>query len=117
MIFSGQLIATEDDDEGSADQGDTNQMRYGIETLAAGTPLVWHWQLTNATAQEEAVLLGALRAWRDAGMVIGGRGSSGHGRLDPVDPLPEPDAGVLAAVAEATRERAAEIVDLLAGCV
>lgn len=111
----GQLIATQDDDPGDA--GDTNQMRYGIETLAAGTPLVWHWQLTNATPQEEAVFLDAVHAWQAAGMIIGGRGSSGHGRLDPIDPIPAPDAGVLGSVAEQTRERAAEIVDLLAGCV
>lgn len=57
------------------------QMRYGIETLAAGTRLWWWMAVRNASDLELAVLRDALNSWGAAGAHIGGRSSTGHGRL------------------------------------
>lgn len=60
----------------------TQQMRYGVETLNAGTRMWWslHTEELNAPA---AALLGAVvAAWRADGATVGGRASAGHGRID-----------------------------------
>jgi CRISPR type IV-associated protein Csf2 len=57
------------------------QMRYGVETLAAGTRFHWWMALEGADDLCVAQLRAALNAWAAAGAHIGGRSSTGHGRL------------------------------------
>lgn len=61
--------------------GPAQQMRYGIETLAAGTRLHWWVALRHVTDVETALFAAAIEAWTSDGAAIGGRSSSGHGRL------------------------------------
>jgi len=61
--------------------GPAQQMRYGVETLAAGTRLHWWMQLRHVTPVETGMLAAALDAWITDGAHIGGRSATGHGRL------------------------------------
>lgn len=57
------------------------QMRYGVETIAAGTRLHWWVTLHDATAVEMALFAVAVEQWSADGAAIGGRAATGHGRL------------------------------------
>ena len=57
------------------------QMRYGVETLAAGARLHWWMTLRDVTDVECAMIGQALDAWITDGAHIGGRSATGHGRL------------------------------------
>lgn len=57
------------------------QMRYGVETLAAGTRLHWGMSVRHATDPEIALLAAGIDSWLADGGHIGGRSSTGHGRL------------------------------------
>jgi CRISPR type IV-associated protein Csf2 len=57
------------------------QMRYGVETLAAGARLHWWMSLHDVTDVEIALFAAAVDAWRSAGAHLGGRSATGHGRL------------------------------------
>jgi hypothetical protein len=61
--------------------GPAQQMRYGVETIAAGTRLHWWMALRGVTDLEVATLRQALGAWTADGAHIGGRSATGHGRL------------------------------------
>lgn len=58
------------------------QMRYGVETLIAGTRLHWSIGMIGVTDAEAGLLGAALDAWIADGSHIGGRAATGHGRLD-----------------------------------
>jgi CRISPR type IV-associated protein Csf2 len=82
---SGQSVLLEIAEHQPAveDAGDTpaQQMRYGVETLAAGTRLHWWVRLADVTDVECALFAAALGSWVAAGAHIGGRSATGHGRL------------------------------------
>lgn len=61
--------------------GPAQQMRYGVETLAAGTRLHWWITLADVTDVEVALFAAAVDAWQNAGGAVGGRAATGHGRL------------------------------------
>lgn len=61
--------------------GPAQQMRYGVETIAAGTRLHWWMQLRAVTDVEVALFAQAIDAWTADGAHIGGRSATGHGRL------------------------------------
>lgn len=61
--------------------GPAQQMRYGVETLAAGTRLHWWMSLHGTTDVERALFAAAVEAWSTGGAAIGGRSATGHGRL------------------------------------
>src|SRR5690606_7235587 len=61
--------------------GPAQQMRYGVETLAAGTRLHWWMQLRHVTGVERALFAAAVDSWAADGAHIGGRSATGHGRL------------------------------------
>lgn len=57
------------------------QMRYGFETLPAGTRF-WFWAaLMDVSPLEFDWFLCTLASWSAAGGVVGGRSSTGHGRI------------------------------------
>lgn len=64
-----------------ATDGPAQQMRYGVETLAAGARLHWWMTLHGVTDVESALLAQAIEAWSRGGAHIGGRSATGHGRL------------------------------------
>jgi len=64
-----------------ATDGPAQQMRYGVETLAAGTCLHWWVSLRDVTDVEVALFAAAVDAWLVDGAAIGGRSATGHGRL------------------------------------
>lgn len=55
----------------------TDQMRYDIQMLAAGTVFWWGFSAKNLTELEQAWLHAVLRRWD----VVGGRSSAGLGRI------------------------------------
>lgn len=57
------------------------QMRYGVETLAAGTRLHWWVRLAEINELERALFAAAIESWVASGAHIGGRSATGHGRL------------------------------------
>lgn len=61
--------------------GPAQQMRYGVETLAAGTRLHWWMMLRDVTDVERVLFAAAVDAWASDGAHIGGRSATGHGRL------------------------------------
>jgi hypothetical protein len=63
------------------DDAPAQQMRYGVETLAAGTRLHWWMRLTDVTEVERALFIAAIDSWVASGAHIGGRSATGHGRL------------------------------------
>lgn len=67
--------------ESSLDDGPAQQMRYGVETIAAGTRLHWWMQLRHVTDVERALMAEAVQRWVASGAHIGGRSATGHGRL------------------------------------
>lgn len=67
--------------ESTLDDGPAQQMRYGVETIAAGTRLHWWMQLRHVTDVERALMAEALHRWVGDGAHIGGRSATGHGRL------------------------------------
>lgn len=75
----GELLPA--DEPGPAGLERIMQMRYGTETLAAGTRLHWGIQIRHATRVEIALLAAGLDAWITDGGHIGGRSATGHGRL------------------------------------
>lgn len=60
---------------------ETTQMRYGVETLAAGTRLWCSFGLSHVTDLEWAWFCQILAQWTASGGHIGGRSAVGHGRL------------------------------------
>jgi len=70
-----------DDTEAGADDGQPQQMRYGIETIAAGTRLHWWIQLVGVSQLEAQCFADAMRDWSRDGAHVGGRSATGHGRL------------------------------------
>lgn len=68
--------AVEDEVDGPA-----QQMRYGMETLAAGARLHWWVTLRGVTDVERALFAAAVDRWLASGGAIGGRAATGHGRL------------------------------------
>lgn len=64
------------------DEGDgpAQQMRYGAETLAAGTRMHFWLALRGVTDLEHAWFLAVLSEWSRTGHV-GGRSGTGHGRI------------------------------------
>lgn len=54
------------------------QMRYQIESMAAGSRLYWHFALDSATGIEAECFLAALRRWAEQ-PILGGKKSVGHG--------------------------------------
>lgn len=95
------------------------QMRYGTETLAAGTRFRWWIALNDASPIERAVMARALDAWEEARAAVGGRSSSGHGNIELSDlngnlqPWQAWREGSDALVEQVTRERD-QIIELLA---
>lgn len=78
------MLATTADDEADAGllaRDTAQQMRYGVETLAAGTRLHWWLAVRNATDLEVDCLRDTLAAWAATGAHLGGRSATGHGRL------------------------------------
>jgi len=61
--------------------GPAQQMRYGIETIAAGTRLHWWIGLRDVTGLEAETFRAALASWAADGAHLGGRSATGHGRL------------------------------------
>lgn len=106
------------------DEPPPQQMRYGVETIAAGTRLHWWIGLRDVTGLETAVLRDALASWAADGAHLGGRSGTGHGRLAIsqdkwVHAVPELTAGSAlpaapAAHAEANRDRILECLGWLA---
>lgn len=68
------------DGDGKPD-GPAQQMRYGVETIAAGTRLHWWIGLRDVTDLEAETFRQALMAWAADGAHLGGRSATGHGRL------------------------------------
>lgn len=64
---------------GDPDDGDTSQMRFGVQVIAAGTTLAWGIGIDDPSPVEEAWLRVVLAAWDTT---VGGRASAGMGRLD-----------------------------------
>lgn len=75
------LDIPEPEPTGDAAAGPAQQMRYGVETIAAGTRLHWWMALRGVTDLEVATLRRALAEWSADGAHIGGRSATGHGRL------------------------------------
>lgn len=65
----------------AADDSAPQQMRYGVETLAAGTRLHWWIMLRDVSDLERALFAAAVDSWSSSGAHIGGRSATGHGRL------------------------------------
>lgn len=63
-------------------QANTQQMRYGVETLNAGTRMWWSLHTEDLSAPAFALLGATIAAWRADGATVGGRASAGHGRMD-----------------------------------
>lgn len=66
---------TEQDEDASP-----QQMRYYIETLAAGTPLAWQFHLEGVTRIELESFASAMMEWGRRPQ-IGGKGAIGHGSV------------------------------------
>lgn len=108
--------------------GPAQQMRYGVETIAAGTRLHVWIGLRNVTELEFAWFAKVLAAWSETGHV-GGRSAVGHGRLaldtpewqTAIPSLTGQGGGVntteLPDVNAWTAENRVEILDALAGLV
>lgn len=107
------------DNGDSVDREVAQQMRYGIQTLAAGARLHWWLAMSGVSDLEVAQLRATLGEWVRSGCHIGGRSATGHGRLHTelpgwVEHTPEltagagglPDNTSLAAHFEASREEA-----------
>lgn len=78
----GALLAVEPHRPAKEETDDpAQQMRYGVETLAAGTRLHWWMALTAVTDVEVALFAAALEAWSASGSAVGGRSATGHGRV------------------------------------
>jgi len=58
-----------------------SQMKYDIETLAAGTKFYWRVCLKDTTDQETGAFLQTLQTWSDMNSQVGGNGRIGHGSL------------------------------------
>lgn len=56
------------------------QMRYNVETMAAGACLSWHLDLKHATSLEREALIAMLRFW-GRNPVLGGKSAVGHGQV------------------------------------
>lgn len=81
-LESGQAVLLDlDEDEPEKPDAPAQQMRYGVETLAAGSRLHWWMTLHGITDVEAAMIAGAIDSWTDSGTHIGGRSATGHGRL------------------------------------
>jgi len=72
--------ATRDLARQQAGMRSAQQMRYIVETIAAGTHFYWRIELEDVTDIEFAAFLTALLEFH-RNPVIGGRGAVGHGRL------------------------------------
>lgn len=79
----GQLLEVADHAPAAEDEldGPAQQMRYGVETLAAGTRLHWWMSLHQVTDPEVALFAAAIDRWTADGAHLGGRAATGHGRL------------------------------------
>lgn len=65
----------------AAPDAPAQQMRYNVETMAAGTVLFWRVGLLGATALEREAFIAALRRWA-VNPVLGGKSSVGHGLVE-----------------------------------
>lgn len=63
-----------------SDDGPAQQMRYGTETIAAGTRFHFWLGLRNVTDLQHSWFLAAISEWSRTGHV-GGRSATGHGRI------------------------------------
>lgn len=79
VIEAGRTLAVEA--QAPAVEGPAQQMRYGVETLAAGSLLHWWITLHGVTDVESALLAQAIEEWSRGGAHIGGRSATGHGRM------------------------------------
>jgi len=77
----GALLTEVDTTDDTLDRESAQQMRYEVETLAAGTLLHWSIRVECASELVEAQLAAALASWGASGAHIGGRSATGHGRL------------------------------------
>lgn len=60
---------------------DSDQMRYAVQVIAAGTRLAWGFGLEDPTAAEVAWTRLLLTLWAAEGATVGGRSAAGLGRL------------------------------------
>jgi hypothetical protein len=60
--------------------GQTQQMRYYVETLAAGSQFFWELSLDDATPVEFDALITTLAVWAKQPF-IGGKSATGHGKV------------------------------------
>lgn len=60
--------------------GTKQQMRYSIETLAAGVHIYWEVHLKDASEVEFSAFTSAFNEWADYGH-IGGKAGTGHGKV------------------------------------
>lgn len=126
-VEQGDLLSAAEPPAGEIERDVAQQMRYGVETIAAGTRLWWWLAVRGANDLEVAQLRATLASWAASGAHMGGRAATGHGRLRAVldgwvNATPEltvggdaqlPDAA-LPAHFEACR---AEAVDLLVDAI
>lgn len=121
----GELLAVADPTSDERD-GPAHQMRYGVETIAAGARLWWWLALRGVSELEAALVAQVLETWASSGAHIGGRSATGHGRLAldvsrwhaPVadQPVAELTSAAAPTLLEAHhRDHAAEILDALDG--
>lgn len=83
-VFAGQLETADSGDGGdvvTVERDNPQQMRYGVETIVAGTRFHWWMMLEAADDLVAAQLRVALNGWAGSGAHVGGRSSTGHGRL------------------------------------
>lgn len=69
------------DQEADGDVGAHQQMRYHVQTYAAGTPFYWWLSLKGATEIEWEALASCLVEFAQS-PTIGGKGACGHGKVD-----------------------------------
>lgn len=78
---AGTLLLEEPTEPVVVDDDETTQMRYGVETIAAGTRMWCSLSLTHVTDLQWAWFCQVLATWTASGAHIGGRSSVGHGRI------------------------------------
>lgn len=69
------------DQDADGDVGAHQQMRYHVQTYAAGTPFYWWLSLKGATVVEWEAMASCLVEFSQS-PTIGGKGACGHGKVD-----------------------------------
>lgn len=92
------------------------QMRYGVETLVAGTRLDWWMRVISERPATHAWAALTVQRWVVEGAHVGGRSATGHGRLHVPELVDWAQAQDVAGVAEVVAGNRDEIVDLLGRC-